>query len=786
MPKTFPLSFVISAQKTVFEAVGQGLSLDQWLEALASTGYDGVELAVRRPKEIPIEPLKQALSRYRLEPVALGTGQAFNDEGLSLTASDEGVRAAALQRLFEHIELAHELGVACVIIGLIRGQSSKSMDRELCLDHLCRALLTLAPRAAEAGVRLALEPINRYETDLLCTLDQAAKLLDRVDHPALGLLPDTFHMNIEETDPIEAMERHKGRIAHFHVADSNRHAPGHGHLDLRSIFEALTRTGYSGFVSVECLPRPDRAHEKAMESLSRLGLGRRASAALAAHVQESSSRPARSALRIHPKDNVAVALVDLHSGQTVQAGPGSVILIEDVPFGHKLALEQITRNKEVIRYGSPIGQSLSDIPKGAHVHTKNVKPSDLLAERVAWQGEPQWPVSPDPVPTFHGYVRFDGNVGTRNELWILPTVGCLNGLARTVAQRARPIVMRAGMDGVKLLSHPFGCSQTGEDMEALTRILSTLAFHPNAGGVLVLGLGCENNDPELFYERLSHLPVPRKALVVAQKSMDPVGDAMASVRELIETARKDRRQEVGLDRLCLGVKCGGSDGLSGITANALLGRLSNMVGGARGRVVMGEIPEVFGAEHVLARRAVSFEKLSCFYEVVEAFRSDMAHYGAVEANPSPGNIEGGITTLAEKSLGCVQKAGSVPLTDVIDYGGRATAPGLSLLSCPGNDLVSGTSLTAAGCTIVAFTTGRGTPLGLLSPTVKIGSRSDLAREHPDWIDFDAGRILLEEETMEEMASELCELVCRVASGSPTMAEQRDDSQAAFWKRGVTL
>jgi altronate hydrolase len=805
----YPLSYCISIQQTGFAAVGRGRSTEEWLSELARVGYDGVELAVRAPKEVDAVRLDDLLARYELTPVALGTGQAFLEEGLSLTSPERRVREGAIKRLREHLELASGCGIPLVVVGLIRGRRSGGQELRACHDLLVDGLCDLAPMAEGAGVRVALEPINRYETDLLATLEETAEVLDRVSSPAVGLLADTFHMNIEEADPLTELERWGKRTVHFHVADSNRWAPGHGHLDLPAWFRALERGGYEGFVSVECMDRPADAHREAMKTLRRLGLGRKGQGTRGER-QGNASLTGEGALPVffmRDADNVGVALRKLTIGEVVELAGHRVEVREEIPRLHKVALSRIRGGEPVMRYGEPIGRAGREIGPGVHVHTHNVSPIERAPTRPERTGaevtagskrEMGTPKSGRPH-TFRGYVRPDGRVGTRNEIWIVSTVGCLAGMAEELASRGRRLVAESGIDGVRALTHPFGCSQLGDDGEATACVLASLARNPNGGGVLVLGLGCENTDPDELWESLRDIPEPRRRLVVAQRSGDCWGEARSALAELARAAGSDERTEVGLDKVCLGVKCGGSDALSGVTANPLVGRVADRIGKSGGRVLMGEVPEMLGAEHLLGRRAASDEIGEAFWEMVTSFRQELARFGAVSANPSPGNYEGGITTLAEKSLGCVLKAGRLPISDVVRYGERATAPGLTLVASPGNDLVSSTALVAAGANVLAFTTGRGTPMGSLVPTVKISSGSELAAARPGWIDFDGGAALPRADAArgggEESRGadptrrgrdELLELISRVCSGLPTAAERRGDCQMAIWKRGVTL
>ncbi len=485
------------------------------------------------------------------------------------------------------------------------------------------------------------------------------------------------------------------------------------------------------------------------------------------------------ALTIAPGDSVATLLEDGHAGDTV----ADIVLTADVPRGHKVALAPIAADAPVIKFGFPIGRARRAIAPGEHVH------SDNLATGLSGTGSYRYDPKAAPIAdatttaTFEGYVRADGRVGTRNEIWILPTVGCVARTAERIAKQAGA-ALAGQVDGVHAFTHPHGCSQLGQDLDGVRSILASLACHPNAGGVLLVGLGCEENQVN---ELLAAIPPDRHGAIrylTAQFSTDEVEEGCALVAELAAQAAMPR-QTVGLDRLVLGVKCGGSDGLSGLTANPLVGRVSDRVAEAGGRVVFTEIPEMFGAEQMLMDRASDAGVFDRMVGVINGFRQYFIDHGEpISENPSPGNVAGGITTLEEKSLGAVQKAGRATIADVIDYGQRIRSDGLTLLEAPGNDAVSSTALAAAGATAILFTTGRGTPLGFPVPTVKIASNSDLATRKPGWIDFDAGAVL--DQGFAAAEALLIARICAIASGAPTAAETNDEREIAIWKRGVTL
>ena len=482
--------------------------------------------------------------------------------------------------------------------------------------------------------------------------------------------------------------------------------------------------------------------------------------------------------QIDPRDDVATALRDLAAGEEALG----VVLSEPVAKGHKVAVKPVAAGRPVFKFGFPIGRATRDIALGEHVHTHNV--ATALEASGSYSYRPSPAPSPDPGDerTFEGYRRADGRVGTRNEIWVIPTVGCVARTAQKIAEHAA--LRHAGrVDGVHAFAHPFGCSQLGEDLAGTRHILAALAGHPNAGGVLIVGLGCESNQTGKLLPAIAEGANVRT--LGAQIAQDEIEEGLALIDELVGIAAQAKREPVPLSELVLGVKCGGSDGFSGLTANPLVGRMSDRVTAAGGTAILTEIPEIFGAEQLLMERSANQGVFGGIVELVNDFKRYFTDHGeAVSENPSPGNIAGGITTLEEKSLGAVQKAGRATVTDVLHYGERVRERGLTLLEAPGNDAVSSTALAAAGATAILFTTGRGTPLGFPVPTIKIASNSDLAARKPGWIDFDAGRVL--EEGMEPVADALLDTIRAIASGRQTAAERNDEREIAIWKRGVTL
>lgn len=490
--------------------------------------------------------------------------------------------------------------------------------------------------------------------------------------------------------------------------------------------------------------------------------------------------------RIAEEDDVAVALAPLEQGQVLLIDGLSITLRDPIARGHKFALHPIAAGDKVHRYRAPIGVASQPIATGEHVHSHNVRTA--LAGEVAYAARAATSTAtqaPKHAPrSFEGYVRADGRVGTRNEIWILPTVGCVGRLGERLA-RAGEGLTQGRIDGIAAFNHPFGCSQLGADLDGTAAILAALAQNPNAGGVLLLGLGCESNQLDGMLARIPDERRERLRVLRAQSESDEFTAGMAALAELVEVAAQDRRETVPLSALRLGVKCGGSDAMSGLTANALIGRMTDAVTQAQGTAILTEIPEIFGAEQLLMERAASQEVFEKLAEMTNRFKRYFLDHGEpVSENPSPGNIAGGITTLEEKSLGAVQKGGLATLVDVIDYGQQTSLPGLTVLEAPGNDAVSITALAAAGATITLFSTGRGTPLGSPVPTLKIASNSALAANKPGWIDFDAGLVF--EDGMEVCETALLDLIVETASGRRAKNEINEERAIGIWKRGVTL
>ena len=490
-------------------------------------------------------------------------------------------------------------------------------------------------------------------------------------------------------------------------------------------------------------------------------------------------------IQIHPSDLVAVALTPLSAGAVIQAGDRTVTLLEDIPQGHKFALAPIPAGGPVIKYGAPIGVAKEDIPAGGWVHVHNVKTG--LGGVLDYTYEPDGaPLLPTDDLLFQGYRREDGRAAVRNEIWIIPTVGCVNNVAQAIERQAQRF-KTGTIDGIFAFPHPYGCSQMGDDQENTRKILADLINHPNAGGVLVLGLGCENSNIDVLKPYIGQWNDSRVKFLVCQESDNEVEDALALIEELAAYVGSFRREPISCGELVIGMKCGGSDGLSGITANPTVGAFSDLLISKGGTTILTEVPEMFGAETLLMNRCENERVFADTVSLINGFKDYFtSHNQTIYENPSPGNKKGGISTLEDKSLGCTQKSGSAPVTGVLSYGEPVQKRGLNLLSAPGNDLVASTALAASGAHIVLFTTGRGTPFASPVPTVKISSNSALAAKKQNWIDFNCGTLVDEDGTVAELGQKLFDYVLEVASGKEVKAEEAGFHDMAIFKQGVTL
>lgn len=493
-----------------------------------------------------------------------------------------------------------------------------------------------------------------------------------------------------------------------------------------------------------------------------------------------------SLLKLNERDNVAVALRPITASETLYLDSISITANHDIPQGHKIALTNIRTSTNVIKYGYPIGHTLKEITRGDWLHTHNVK-TNLDGElKYSYQQDIHQVKYPKKNLTFQGYRRANGKVGIRNDLYIVPTVGCVNGTAEYMLKEFEALHPDLGtFDNITILKHPYGCSQLGEDHENTRSILIDAVKHPNAGGVLVFGLGCENNVVAEFKELLGDYDASRVKFLVAQEVGNEIDAGLERLEEIYEAAKYDHREPIPIAELNIGLKCGGSDGFSGITANPLLGAFSDFLISQGGSTILTEVPEMFGAEQMLMARAENEQVFEDIVHLINDFKQYFHSYGEpVYENPSPGNKAGGITTLEDKSLGCTQKAGTAPVVDVLQYGEKISKKGLSLLQAPGNDLVASSALAAADCHLVLFTTGRGTPFGSFVPTVKVATNSTIYEHKKHWMDFNAGPLL--ERQMNEVLEEFIEKVIAVASGEKTRNEANGVREIAIFKTGVTL
>lgn len=488
-------------------------------------------------------------------------------------------------------------------------------------------------------------------------------------------------------------------------------------------------------------------------------------------------------IRINETDNVAVAVDKIDQGIEIDG----ITTLTEIPMGHKVALKDIKEDEDIIKYAQVIGVASKDIRIGEHVHSHNM--------HTKLSGEIEY--SYDPVDCndkkaenpykLYGYKRANGKVGIRNELWLIPTVGCISSICKDIIQRFKDSHDPSDIDGVYTYAHQYGCSQMGDDQEDTIKILQNIACHPNAGGVLVVGLGCENNQLKPFIEGLKDIDQKRLRYFNCQEADDEISVALSYLEELYETMRHDTRQPIEFKDLVIGLECGGSDGFSGISGNPLLGRASDRIISYGGNVILSEVPEMFGAEHLLMNRAKDRKVFEQIVDMVNRYKQYLIdNKQVVYENPSPGNKAGGITTLEEKSCGCIQKGGTSIINGVIDYGDSIKESGLNLLYGPGNDLSSTTALGSAGSHLILFTTGRGTPYGSFVPTLKVATNSTIYSKKTDWFDFNAGTVL-EEQSLDEACDEFMKKVVAVINGEEkTRNEEKEYKEIAIFKRGVIL
>ena len=492
-------------------------------------------------------------------------------------------------------------------------------------------------------------------------------------------------------------------------------------------------------------------------------------------------------LQINKGDNVVVCLRPINAGEEIKIGNHAVQALRNTPAGHKILLCDTPKDKPIIKYGYPIGRAKENLKAGEWVNENNIQTN--LSGTLEYEYHPAIkPLSIEQEDrSFKGFMRKNGEVGIRNEIWIVPTVGCVNGIAERLARQLEQETQFKGVDAIHAWHHNYGCSQLGDDHENTRKVLRDICLHPNAGAVLVLSLGCENNQPEDFMKMLGNYDRERIQLLVTQRvEGDEIEEGMKILRKLYKTAAQDKREEVPVSKLRIGLKCGGSDGFSGITANPLVGEFSDWLIAQGGTTILTEVPEMFGAETILMNRCQTADLFQKTVYLINNFKEYFLSHGEpVGENPSPGNKAGGISTLEDKALGCTQKCGHAPVSGVLEYAERLKTNGLNLLSAPGNDLVASTALAASGCQMVLFTTGRGTPFGTFVPTMKISTNSQLFKSKQNWIDFNAGK-LVEGVDMLTLRNDFIDKVIATANGEKVKNEMNGYREIAIFKNGVTL
>ena len=492
-------------------------------------------------------------------------------------------------------------------------------------------------------------------------------------------------------------------------------------------------------------------------------------------------------LQINKGDNVVVCLRPINAGEEIKIGNHAVQALRNTPAGHKILLCDTPKDKPIIKYGYPIGRAKENLKAGEWVNENNIQTN--LSGTLEYEYHPAIkPLSIEQEDrSFKGFMRKNGEVGIRNEIWIVPTVGCVNGIAERLARQLEQETQLKGVDAIHAWHHNYGCSQLGDDHENTRKVLRDICLHPNAGAILVLSLGCENNQPEDFMKMLGDYDRERIRLLVTQRvEGDEIEEGMKILRKLYKTAAQDKREEVPVSKLRIGLKCGGSDGFSGITANPLVGEFSDWLIAQGGTTILTEVPEMFGAETILMNRCQTADLFQKTVHLINNFKEYFLSHGEpVGENPSPGNKAGGISTLEDKALGCTQKCGHAPVSGVLEYAERLKTNGLNLLSAPGNDLVASTALAASGCQMVLFTTGRGTPFGTFVPTMKISTNSQLFKSKQNWIDFNAGK-LVEGVDMLTLRNDFIDKVIATANGEKVKNEMNGYREIAIFKNGVTL
>ena len=498
-----------------------------------------------------------------------------------------------------------------------------------------------------------------------------------------------------------------------------------------------------------------------------------------------------AAIHLHPSDNIAVARVPIAAGQELRFDGAAVVALDPIPAGHKVALREIGAGESIVRYGQVMGRARGRIDAGRHVHTHNVAFEEIAFDYAYPQDEAPLPVAAKDAPVFLGYQREDGRVGTRNYIAVVAASNCAAHTAELIAASYANETLPANVDGVVAFPHGEGCGHAfGPDTDQLRRTLGGVLDHPNVSAAVILGLGCEVNQIDHYLG-----PNAPRSGRLAGMTVQETGGTRATVEEarrqiagMIERAAAEKRTETRANHIVLGLNCGGSDSFSGITANPALGWCSDRLAEWAATTVLAETPENFGAEHLLVARARNREVAERLLELMRNYKVYLSRFGGTfDDNPSPGNKEGGLTNILEKSLGAVAKAGTSVMTDAIDYAERIRTPGFVFMNTPGYDPVSLTGLAAGGVNLIAFTTGRGSAIGFPTiPVIKIASNSPMYRRMKDNMDVNAGRIADGEATVAEVGREILDLVLRVASGERTASERLGHKEFVPWRIGPVM
>jgi altronate hydrolase len=478
--------------------------------------------------------------------------------------------------------------------------------------------------------------------------------------------------------------------------------------------------------------------------------------------------------------------VPLSPGQRIELAGREVTVLEPIPAGHKVALAAVAEGENVLRYGQRIGRARVPIEPGRHVHMHNLAYEELAFDYEFPSGEIEFPALPAAVPRFLGYAREDGRAGTRNYIAVGAASNCAAHTAELIARSYENDRLPPNVDGVVAFPHGEGCAHSiGPDTRQLQRTIAGVLDHPNVASALILGLGCEVN-------QISHyLGGPRLKGLTLQESGGTRATVDAARREIdrfIEEAAACQRTEIPASKIVLGLNCGGSDSFSGITANPALGVASDILASYGGSAVLAETTEIFGAEHLLVRRARNRQVAERLLARIADYRTYLNRFGgSFDDNPAPGNKEGGLSNILEKSLGAVAKGGTSPLMEVVDYAERVTTPGLVFMNTPGYDPVSLAGLAAGGANVIAFTTGRGSAIGFATiPVIKIATNSATYRRMRDNMEVNAGAIVDGERSIGEVGREIFEMVLRVASGERTASERLGHREFVPWRIGPVL